>query len=307
MLNPEMTNYGLPPEEQAALKASASPEAEAAPETGAMAQPEQEPAERPNVELDPEAVAVGARFAGASGEYEFTHVSELLKEENSLLECRVRDQAGQEFFMHNKHAQEQVLAQVMGEYFMESKAPEMFNFQYPEMRLETINGQDVALMEYFDHHRDLEDDSEDERQMTPEQKAYLNTVNLWLGNSDFKEDHILVDAENPGEFALIDFDRAFDSGNPEFIADCARRLPFLGEGEVPPAAYREFLNRLNELGDEDRQKIIQRAVDSGVDPAKAAKLVNKAFARRGALSDELQTIHDLRREQERIEREMFGE
>jgi hypothetical protein len=277
---------------------SPPPEAVEAPPSAAELPPAKE---RPNVELDFDQLEPGSRLDGATGSYEFTAVSPLLKEEGSLLECRVTDESGKEFFLHNKNAEQQVLASLIGEHLLPPVEGHQPLVSYPEMRLETINGQDTALMEFFADHEELDPEA---NELTPEQKAHLNTVNLWLGNSDFKEDHVLVDSATK-HHGLIDFDRAFDFNNRDRLSDTAFKMPFLDDG-VPAAAYQAELARLQALGPDDQAALLERAVDRGVNPERVQKLLDQLFARRGAVAEELQTVQDLHAAQKKLDEEMFG-
>jgi len=243
--------------------------------------------ERHDVMLDLEGLKIGDRLEGSTGAYEFSHVSDLLEENGSLLECRVKDVEGREFFVHNKRAETQVLAGVVGESVLSTD--DAGKIVYPEMRLEKINGSDVVLMEWFEGYRESR---EHESGLTPEQKAHLVVTNLWMANVDFRPEHVLMD-DRSGKVGLIDLERAFGFSDPHRLAEGAFKMPFLDDG-IPDEVYRRELERLDRLGEEDARSMVARAVAKGVTPERATTVVDALFARRDAVASELRSLLDLR-------------
>lgn len=243
---------------------------------------------RHDVALDIKNLKVGDHLEGSTGVYEFVSLSDLFESNGSLLECRVKDPNGREFFVHNKNAETQALAAAIGRSLLSPE--ETGSITYPEIRLETINGSDVVLMEWFDGFRES---GERDQALTPKQKAHLVVTNLWMANVDFRPEHVLVD-DRTGKIGLIDLERAFRFNDPRRLDESAFKMPFLEDG-VMEEEYSREIDGLGRLGPDERDAMIAKAVGAGVAQERAEKVVNELFERRGVVASELGTMLGLRR------------
>lgn len=229
-------------------------------------------------------------FQGVTGRYKFIDYSKLLY--YSILS----DDTGREFFVTTKKPERQALACIIGRYLCKDK-PYLARLKFPEIRLEKINGKTVALVEYFDGYNELGRDKE-EREIpeqlnffTDEEKAFLEIYNIWIGNWDFKYDHVLVSSEK-NSVGLIDLEMSFDFGRRNRIDKIVARSIFLGE-EISDETKKKIIKIISDLDTSDWNTIIKYAVESGFKPNETIQVVSELYNRRESLDEEVQTIRAL--------------
>lgn len=244
------------------------------------------------ISLNLEQIQKGDSFYGSTGEYTFTEPPD---PDIGFLGSIVRDQEGKYFFLHPKHAEIQALASSIGQRIID-RYPEFSCFRFPEIRLENLNGNMIALMEYFGHHKELED----ENILSADEKAFLIVLNLWMGNWDFKEDHIFVDETQPHEFGFIDLEKSFDFDNPEYLEEMARLMPFLDDG-IPLKTYQKYVDSIEDLTASDKKALLREATEVGVDPKKTTSVIDALSKRKTVLADELEAVLAIHTNLKRLE------
>lgn len=249
------------------------------------------------VSLDMDTLARGSRFSGATGEYEFEKVSKF-----GLLESVVRDEQKKEFFVTTKMARGQALASLIGG-FVAGTAGQMDALHFPEIRLENINGKPVALMEFFKGYEEVPyNESEKTPLLSDDEKAFLSVLNVWIGNWDFKADHVLVSPDKSSRaIGLIDLEKSFDFDNPKRLEDTAFRDPFLGKGAVPGELISKYEVLIESLDISDRNEIVKKAVASGFEPNEIISIVMKLMKRRVEVKDDIERVKGIKKAQDKLD------
>jgi hypothetical protein len=241
--------------------------------------------ERSDVELGE--IYQGQKFAGATGKYEVVEI----EEELGLLGSVVRDETGKEFFITPKRAKEQSLASLIGDYLTFGNE-RLKRLHFPEIRLENINGETVALMEYFRGYEELPFERNPKEDFSEDEKAFLQVYNLWIGNWDYKYDHLLVSQDEKDKaIGLIDLEWSFDFKNRKRLETTADKSIFLGD--VAPEKIDEYLKKIETLDIADRNKMIKYAVASGFAPDEVIKNILQLFERRDVVRVEEENMEEI--------------
>lgn len=173
-----------------------------------------------NVEFSPQSTPLF--FDGFTGRYTF------IKYYPILIDSIVEDEEGNRFFVTPTNPNVQAFVSLLGRHLVEiSEGLERVKF--PEIRLERINGEILALVEYLNGRglsKDKETRKREVRKLTSREKAFLEIFNLWIGNWDFKPEHVLYSESSIG---VIDFEKAFDYGKKNLREEIIWRYPFLIE------------------------------------------------------------------------------
>lgn len=251
-------------------------------------------------------------FTGITGKYTFKKFSK------EILDSIVRDEKGDTFFITPKRAERQAMSALLGNY-LASKCSTLSRLKFPEIRLEQINNQTVALMEYFDNYKELDyytNDSQKELDIfSDNEKAFLEIYNLWIGNWDFKHEHVLVSEGSPNNnkfetiafgifqklfqkknnntsIGLIDLEMSFDSTREDRINQTVLKSVFLSE-DMSEKTKNYILEIIQNLTTSDRNNIIKYAVDSGFKPEETIDIVFDLFKRRNDLSEEIANVRKI--------------
>lgn len=249
------------------------------------------------VSLDMDTLARGSRFSGATGEYEFEKVSR-----SGLLESIVRDGQNKEFFVTTKMAREQALASLVGG-FVAGRAGQMDALRFPEIRLEHINGKTVALMEFFRGYEEVPyDESEKTPLLSEDEKAFLSVLNIWMGNWDFKADHVLVSPDKSSRvIGLIDLEKSFDFDNPKRLQKTADREPFVGRGAVSDEKIVRYTDLIAGLDIRDRNEIVKKAIASGFASDEIIGIVINLMKRRTEVKDDIERVSAMKEAQDKLD------
>lgn len=230
-------------------------------------------------------------FQGATGNYNFVEFSSI------LLDSIVEDENGVKFFVSTKKPEEQSLASLIGDY-LSRKDPSLLRLHFPQIRLEQINKEVVALVEYFEGYKELthkyEQRTKELNFFTDEEKAFLQVYNLWIGNWDFKFDHVLFKEGNKGQanggsIGLIDLEMSFDFDNPKRLKETLRKSIFLEEN-IPEEKENKYIEIIKNLDVKDRNSIIKQAVESGFEPEKTISVLFQLLERRNIVKSELDDL-----------------
>jgi len=118
--------------------------------------------------------------------------------------------------------------------------------------------------------------------------------NLWIGNWDFKPEHIFVSKDHRNlAVGLIDLEMSFDFKNPKRLEEVGRKSPFLGKNGKPKSKINKYFDFIENLSLSDRNAIINLAVSSGFKPQETIGLVLALFKRRDIIEEELATVESL--------------
>ncbi len=241
-------------------------------------------------------------FQGVTGKYKIEKFSEI------ILDSIVSDEEGRKFFLTPKMSERQAMSSLLGNYLIDNN-PELKRLHFPEIRLEQINNEVVAFMEYFDDYHEISWEDEKKKKeikiFSEEEKAFMEIYNLWIGNWDFKNCHVMYSkccAKNNfiidffkrkrGDIGLIDLEKSFDFYNKRRIDQTVLKSVFL-DSKISEESNKNILTLINKLNIMDRNKIIKFAVDSGFEPEETINIIFELFKRREKLEDEVKYIRKL--------------
>lgn len=249
------------------------------------------------IDLDVQQARVGTGFKGATGKYKFLERPVEIYLHDSIVE----NEEGQRFYVSEKMAREQLLASLIGNCLV-SKNRRLGKLHFPKILLENINERPIALVEYFPQEKFEPAYSKDiaKRGFTcfsEDEKAFLQIFNLWIGNWDFKTEHIFVSKDRRNlVVGLIDLEKSFDFKYPDRLEQISRKSPFLGITSVSETKIEEYLGFFRGLSLHERNEIIKLAVSSGFETQETIEIVLALFRRKDIIREELTTVEKLYQE-----------
>jgi len=204
----------------------------------------------------------------------------------------VKNENNERFYLTSKAPAIQSITSLIGKYLV-NKNPELSRINFPEIKLEKINNEDFALVEFFENYKELSRDPqeniEEKKFFTDKEKAFLQVYNLWIGNWDFKDEHVLYNKEGDGSIALIDFEKSFSYGNLDFVAG---RSTFLNT-QINPEDELNYINFIKSLDGADKNIFIKYAIDSGFEKEWAVETISRLFKKRDSIQENLDEVKEI--------------
>lgn len=172
-------------------------------------------------------------YYGVDTQYQVYPVADFFNGRHGLRDTFLIDGEGSKFYAALKNPEIQIAAYKIGE-FVASTDNSLSRLKFPTVRSEVIEGQHVALVEYFEGYEELSDLEEGKELLSANEKAFLGVYSAFIGNHDMKAEHVLVSSEREQQFGLIDMDLAFRFDDPQGnflpkIKSCLNEL-----GQDPP-------------------------------------------------------------------------
>jgi hypothetical protein len=209
-----------------------------------------------------------------------------------MLDFVVADGQGKEAFVTSKNPREQAFASSLGS-FLASKDPALSRLHFPGIKTEEFNGKPIALVDFFDdHHLKFGKEADKLAQdLTQPERDFLTVFNVFVGNWDFKAEHVLMPKGPEGKVGLIDFEKSFDFSNPNRLQETKRKTPTIGAHT--PEGVNHFVRMLEDLSPQDWAEVQALSQQSGFSPQEASQLIGQLSSRVAQVSEEISSLKAL--------------